>query len=849
MATADAMDVELNGGTDGSIELPEGGVAVNVTDDEQKAGSSTVVKRRNSLRDSLGDIEELPEGGSSEGSGETDINFERSVAALRHAEAGRDSVRHLGSWKEAYELQRENQLNVHDFYDSIRYQNLPWYTRDYYMHYFMTLPLYELLLIVAAFLSFLAFVFASLFALSHFLDKNVDSEASSLWYGWNLSVQTFLTIGYGRLGPQNSAADVIVFVESIVSCFVSALITGIMYLRFSRPHARFLFSKSICIQKSQGKPAMVMRFAPSRQGMKLINPEITVTLVRLEKTSEGDNFVRLFDLPVARVPILISAVYNVVHFLDDSSKLFKMWKLLYTAEVNGCSASKKKSSKIQYDNIRIHISLNGFDTTFQSEVRTEYFYSLADFKLNALFCDVVSPLQPKRMNGTIRRGISVELRLINDVRDADSESQVAEPAINYVLGQRRARASLRLSDTAEYSATRKLRRKSINVEKEIEVSRQQETTALRCCKVCGPSHHRFHKRASEYNVKPGCSWCGFCKHYSNLVSGIYVELNGSADRRDILDVSSWYWHLLGTSSWILCLLLGAAYAISCLIMAIIVSTIRDGIDNGSLSTNETLARQGTTPRFADAFFFSHQTISSIGYGTLLPGADWTHVWVYIMGFAGFVIISFLSGIIWAKYARPRPLMKFAEHAIVTTYNGHRVLMLRFAGLWRSHPIMSVKCRMTVMKSVGTGNTKLKAQVELKFSNGGSSSLFALPTTLIHYMDETSPLYGVDKSEFLDDNMFLIATVEGFDSALGQQVINSKVYRTDMVKFDCHYADILSIVTPQKRSKFPFIIADMTEFDTVHHDMPRLRQRQLMRAWFQLARGEIAVNTTEPEKSN
>ena len=69
--------------------------------------------------------------------------------------------------------------------------------------------------------------------------------------------------------------------------------------------------------------------------------------------------------------------------------------------------------------------------------------------------------------------------------------------------------------------------------------------------------------------------------------------------------------------------------------------------------------------FSTAFYFATQTLSSVGYGVLSPSTDYSHVIVTVLGFAGFLIISAISGIIWSRFAKPDIPLRFSNNLVVT----------------------------------------------------------------------------------------------------------------------------------------------------------------------------------------
>ena len=76
--------------------------------------------------------------------------------------------------------------------------------------------------------------------------------------------------------------------------------------------------------------------------------------------------------------------------------------------------------------------------------------------------------------------------------------------------------------------------------------------------------------------------------------------------------------------------------------------------------------------FSTAFYFATQTLSSVGYGVLSPSTDYSHVIVTVLGFAGFLIISAISGIIWSRFCKTYDIpLRFSNNLVVTNWNGEK----------------------------------------------------------------------------------------------------------------------------------------------------------------------------------
>jgi inward rectifier potassium channel len=135
------------------------------------------------------------------------------------------------------------------------------------------------------------------------------------------SVQTSGTIGYGAMYPTSGVANALVVGESVVSLIVTALATGLVFAKFSRPTARIRFTQRLCISPINGVPTLMFRVGNQR-GNAIVEASIHVTLSRTEVTDEGERMYRQYDLPLTRdrSPAM-SRTWTVMHPITEWSML------------------------------------------------------------------------------------------------------------------------------------------------------------------------------------------------------------------------------------------------------------------------------------------------------------------------------------------------------------------------------------------------------------------------------------------------------------------------------------------------------------------------------------------------
>jgi inward rectifier potassium channel len=192
----------------------------------------------------------------------------------------------------------------------------PW--QDLY-HIFMTMRWPTLFGSYAGFFALFNVAFAAAYQLQPSGIANLSP--GGYWGRFFFSVETLATVGYGDMHPQTVYAHLVASVEIFTGLMSLALITGMMFARFSRPTARILFAQLAVIRDFDGRQTLMLRAANERQNF-ILEATAQLRLIRDEKTSEGVRFRRIYDLPLRRSeqPMFLYG-WNLLHVVDEASPL------------------------------------------------------------------------------------------------------------------------------------------------------------------------------------------------------------------------------------------------------------------------------------------------------------------------------------------------------------------------------------------------------------------------------------------------------------------------------------------------------------------------------------------------
>ena len=138
------------------------------------------------------------------------------------------------------------------------------------------------------------------------------------------SVDTFATIGYGNIYPVGVAANTLVSIEALLNIVSVALVTGVMFARFSRPSAKIIYSRYAVVAPYRGRTALEFRIANARSSQ-LIDVQVQAILTKIEPTPNGSTIRKFYELPLERERVVFFPLsWTVVHPIDPGSP---MWGL------------------------------------------------------------------------------------------------------------------------------------------------------------------------------------------------------------------------------------------------------------------------------------------------------------------------------------------------------------------------------------------------------------------------------------------------------------------------------------------------------------------------------------------
>jgi inward rectifier potassium channel len=207
------------------------------------------------------------------------------------------------------------------------------------------------------------------------------------------------------------------------------------------------------------------------------------------------------------------------------------------------------------------------------------------------------------------------------------------------------------------------------------------------------------------------------------------------------------------------------------------------------------------------FYFSIETLATVGYGDMHPQTNYGHLIATVEIFTGMSFLAVMTGLIFARFSRPRARFVFAAYAVITTHEGEPHLMIRMANA-RHNTISRASARLWIIRAELTKEgDQLRRFYELKLDRS-EHPIFALSWMLFHVIDADSPLHGLDAADLEQADAILVLNVGGVDDSSAQQLYARHVYSWRDIRWRHRYRDITS-VSPQGR-----FLLDYTKFDEV-----------------------------------
>jgi inward rectifier potassium channel len=245
-----------------------------------------------------------------------------------------------------------------------------------------------------------------------------------------------------------------------------------------------------------------------------------------------------------------------------------------------------------------------------------------------------------------------------------------------------------------------------------------------------------------------------------------------------------FYHYLLTISWTKFLLIVTAmFAGTNTVFALFYLACGDG----SLMRAHDMPSLG---RFADAFFFSVETLATIGYGHIAPISIAANVIMTIESLIGLLAFAAVAGFVFARFARPTAEIIFSKCALIAPYRGGRAFMFRIVNQ-RSNQLVNLEARVLLSRRKRDGATRIDREfLQLKLERD-SVVFFPLAWTIVHPIDDESPLRDWSAADLKDCDAEFFVLLNGFEETFSQNVHTRSSYKISEIVWGARFQSMFN----------------------------------------------------------
>ncbi|MCB9235818.1 MAG: hypothetical protein H6581_29490 [Bacteroidia bacterium] len=209
-------------------------------------------------------------------------------------------------------------------------------------------------------------------------------------------------------------------------------------------------------------------------------------------------------------------------------------------------------------------------------------------------------------------------------------------------------------------------------------------------------------------------------------------------------------------------------------------------------------------KFLNAFFFSVQTFTTVGYGGMSPSGLWCNIVASIEALCGLLGFALASGLLYGRFSKPSARIKYSKNLLIAPFRGESALMFRMAN-FRRNLLLNIEVQVMVMFTDRTGGEFKRSFFELELERK-KIYFFPLTWTVVHAIDTSSPLYGKTVEDFEKEDIEILVSVKGFDDTFSQEVHSRYSYKFQEFVYG---AKFLPAFTPDEEGN---IVLDLDKLD-------------------------------------
>ncbi len=199
--------------------------------------------------------------------------------------------------------------------------------------------------------------------------------------------------------------------------------------------------------------------------------------------------------------------------------------------------------------------------------------------------------------------------------------------------------------------------------------------------------------------------------------------------------------------------------------------------------------QGTTNNdFFDAFYFSAQTLTTVGYGGLHPTGKIISLIASLEAFIGLLGFAISTGLLYGRFSKPKPKIMFSENALVSPYQDIKGLMVRVANP-KNNQLINISAKMMYSQIEESNNQKTRKFYPLDLEIE-KISLFVTSWTVVHPITENSPLFQLSHKNIDDRKGELILLLSAYDESYSQDLHTRTSYKPEEIIENAKFKSVI-----------------------------------------------------------
>ncbi|MGA2795560.1 MAG: ion channel [Roseiarcus sp.] len=195
--------------------------------------------------------------------------------------------------------------------------------------------------------------------------------------------------------------------------------------------------------------------------------------------------------------------------------------------------------------------------------------------------------------------------------------------------------------------------------------------------------------------------------------------------------------------------------------------------------------------FFDLFFFSVETMAGVGYGYMYPQTTYGHAVAASESFLALVSLAVMTGLVFARFSRPRARLIFARNPVIAVHNGAPTLMVRIANA-RNNFISDASAKLWIIRSAHSKEGRRLTGFQQMRLERSENPIFALSWTLFHVIGADSQLSGMSAEDIAASEMNFVVTISGLDETSAQVVHARNRYAAQDLRVGHEFVDIIRV---------------------------------------------------------